>query len=105
MSDWFEWNGVRSTEYGLYVLSQPSIIMPKERVSYTEIPGVPGSLTQLEGDYAYEDITPTCTCIIDSPYDVVEGGGSEDRISKICGWLRGDGNVTFANRPEGFYSG
>lgn len=104
MNDWFEWNGVRCTDYGMHVLSQPSIVTPKERVTYREIPGVPGSLSQLEGDHVYDDITLACVCVIDSPYELVEGT-SEDRISKICGWLQGGGNVTFANRPEGFYTG
>ena len=30
---WFCWNGVKSTEYGLYVSEQPPITRPVERAS------------------------------------------------------------------------
>ena len=53
MKDWFEWNGVRCTDHGIYVLEQPPPTIPKERVTYTDIPGRPGSLTTLEGDDVY----------------------------------------------------
>ena len=36
--DWFEWNGVRCTEYGMHVLGQPSIISAAERVSNVKFP-------------------------------------------------------------------
>ena len=57
MKDWFEWNGVRCTDHGVHVLELPPPTIPNERVTYTDIPGRPGSLTTLEGDDVYEDIT------------------------------------------------
>ena len=57
MMDWFEWNGVRCTQYGIHVLEQPSITIPSERVTFTDVPGRSGSLTQLEGDDVYDDIS------------------------------------------------
>lgn len=102
--DWFEWNGVRCTEYGMHVLGQPSIISAAERVSNEEIPGRSGSLTLLEGDNIFDDITLAVTCVIDSPYETVEGE-SVSRIAKICGWLRGNGEIKFANQPDGYYKG
>ena len=50
MMDWFEWNGVRCTQYGIHVLEQPPVTIPSERVAFTDVPGRSGSLTQLEGD-------------------------------------------------------
>lgn len=88
--DWFEWNGVNCTKYGMHVLQQPSYIRPSERAEYKEIPGRSGSLTLLEGDDIYDDITLACTCIIDDPM----------YINDICGWLRGYGTVTFANDAD-----
>ena len=93
MNDWFEWNGVRSTEYGVHVLEQPPLTMPAERATFTVVPGRSGSLTTLEGDDVYDDLMLTATCIIDNPA----------RIPEICSWLRGGGTVTFANREGGFY--
>lgn len=93
MNDWFEWNGVRCTEYGIYVSEQPTITLPQERSTQTKIPGRPGSLTTLEGDDVYDDLTLTATCFIRNP----------ERIPAIAGWLKGGGTVTFANRPGGFY--
>ena len=43
--DWFEWNGVKCTQYGMHVLQQPSFIRPAERAEYVEIPGKAGSLS------------------------------------------------------------
>lgn len=39
MNDWFEWNGVRSTAYGVHVIEPPSIIRAPERVMFTNVPG------------------------------------------------------------------
>ena len=93
MMDWFEWNGIRCTQYGIHVLEQPPVTIPPERVTFTDVPGRSGSLTQLEGDDVYDDMVLTATCLIADP----------SRIPEIAGWLRGSGTVTFANRQGGFY--
>ena len=93
MIDWFEWNGTRCTEYGIYVSEQPPVTIPQERSKQTTIPGRPGSLTTLEGDDVYDDLTLTATCFIRDPA----------LIPSIASWLKGGGTVTFANRPGGFY--
>lgn len=102
LKDWFIWNGTKCTDYGMHVLSQPSIISPKERVSYETIPGKSGSITLLEGDCIYDDINLSAGCVIDDPY-MLDNGESVSRIAKICGWLKGGGMVKFASRPEGYY--
>ena len=93
MNDWFIWNGTRSTDMGVHVLEQPPPTMPNERVTFTNIPGRSGTLTTTEGDYVYDDLVLTATCIIADP----------ERIPDICAWLRGSSTVTFANRDGGFY--
>ena len=93
MMDWFEWNGVRCTQYGIHVLEQPPVTIPSERVAFTDVPGRSGSLTQLEGDDVYDEMVLTANCLIDDP----------SRITEIAAWLRGSGTVTFANRQGGFY--
>ena len=94
MKNWFDWNGVRCITRGIFVSEQPPITIPQERSKQTTIPGRPGSLTTLEGDDVYDDITLTANCFIRDP----------SLIPSIAGWLKGSGKVIFANRPGGFYS-
>lgn len=93
MNDWFSWNSVRCTEYGIRVSEQPPITMPAERATFINVPGRPGSLTTLEGDDVYDDLILTAICFVS---DAV-------RIPEIATWLKGSGTVTFANRQGGFY--
>ncbi|MDD7451844.1 MAG: hypothetical protein PUK76_12460, partial [Treponema sp.] len=93
MSDWFEWNGVRCTEYGIHVLEHPLQTVPSERATFTDVPGRSGSLTTLEGEDVYDDMVLTATCLIAGP----------ERIPEIAAWLRGSGKISFANREGGFY--
>ena len=90
---WFEWNGVRSTEYGIYVSEQPPITMPVERVTRVTVPGRSGTLTKTEGEDVYDDLIMTAQCVMKD--------GS--RIPEIMKWLKGSGKVAFANRQGGFY--
>ena len=93
MNDWFIWNGVKCTEYGIHVLEQPPMTIPAERATFTNIPGRSGSLTTLEGDAVYDDLLLTAQCLLPDPA----------KIPAVAAWLRGGGKVTFANRPGGFY--
>ena len=67
---------------------QPSNTIPAERSTQTNVPGRPGSLTQLEGEDVYDDMILTATCFISDPA----------QIPAIAAWLKGSGTVTFANR-------
>ncbi len=93
MRDWFEWNGVRCTDYGIRVTELPPITLPSERVSFVDVPGRSGSLTKTEGDDVYEDLLLTATCIVQNT----------ERMDEIAAYLKGSGKVSFANREEGFY--
>lgn len=93
MADWFEWNGTKCTEKGIIVSEHPSITIPQERVEFVDVPGRSGSLTKLEGDDVYDDMTLTARCFIADP----------NSIPALAAWLRGSGKVTFGNRPNGFY--
>lgn len=101
---WFKWNGVQCDTYGMHVLTTPSVVAASERATTQEIPGRSGTLTLLEGDGVYDEVTLGVTCIIDDPFHV-EAGETLDRISKISAWLRGSGEVTFYNRTNGYYKG
>lgn len=93
MTDWFEWNGKKSTDYGIHVEEHPPITIPAERSTFTTVPGRSGSLTVLEDEDVYDDMLLTCTCFIENT----------NRLTEIAAWLRGSGTVTFANRQDGFY--
>ncbi len=93
MRDWFEWNGVRCTDYGIRVTELPPITLPSERVSFVDVPGRSGGLTKTEGDDVYEDLLLTATCIVQNT----------ERLDEIAAYLKGSGKVSFANREEGFY--
>ena len=93
MYDWFEWNGVRCTQYGIHVSIQPDITIPEERAAFIDIPGRSGSLTMVEDQDVYDDMILAAECFISDP----------SRIPEIAGYLKGSGRVTFANRQGGFY--
>ena len=93
MNDYFIWNGVKSTDYGIHVSEHPPITLPAERSTQTNVPGRPGSLTTLEGEDVYDDLLLTCTCFV----------SDMSRITEIGRWLKGGGTVIFANRPGGYY--
>ena len=93
MQDYFLWNGVDCRTYGIHVTEQPPITIPLERSTQTNVPGRPGSLTQLEGEDVYDDMILTATCFISDPA----------QIPVIAAWLKGSGTVTFANRTGGYY--
>ena len=93
MNDWFEWNGVRCTQYGLHVSQQPALTRPPERATFTNVPGRSGTLTMLEGEDVYDDLILSAECFV----------ADVSRLNEICGWLKGGGAVTFADRPGGFY--
>ena len=93
MNDWFEWNGVRCTAYGIHVTEQPSIIRPSERVTFTNVPGRNGSLTTLEGEDVYDDFILPISCTVS---DI-------SRLPDICAWLKGAGTLKLAARSGGFY--
>ncbi len=93
MQDFFLWNGTDCRQYGIHVTEQPPVTIPAERSTQTNVPGRPGSLTQLEGEDVYDDLLLTATCFIS---DTVQ-------IPAIAAWLKGSGTVTFANRTGGYY--
>ena len=93
MADWFAWNGVKCTDYGIHVLTHPAISRPKERVTTQAVPGRSGTLTITEGDCVYDEFIASCECIAPNPAS----------IPAFSAWLHGPGAVMFGNCPTGFY--
>ena len=94
MNDYFIWNGVKCTEYGIHVTEQPPITLPAERQTTTNVAGKSGSFITLEGEDVYDDMILAAQCVIADP----------SKIPAIAAWLKGSGTVTFANRQGGYYN-
>ena len=94
MNEWFSWNGVKCTEYGIHVTTQPSIICPSERVTFTNMPGKPGSLTTLEANDVYDDFILPVECTV----------ANLSRLPEICAWLKEAGKLGLPACPGGFYN-
>ena len=94
MNEWFSWNGVKCTEYGIHVTTQPSIICPSERVTFTNVPGKPGSLTTLEANDVYDDFILPVECTV----------ANLSRLPEICAWLKEAGKLGLPACPGGFYN-
>ena len=95
MNNWFTWNGTSCLTYGIEVLKQPEIVIAQERQTAEKVAGRSGSVTLLEGDWVYDDITLSCDCRIRS----LTG------LEAAMAWLQGAGTLTFAGRPGGYYVG
>lgn len=93
--DWFEWNGEKSSTkfQSMHVNQLPNYQVAKEREEKITIPGRSGSLTILEGDNVYDEITKECVCTLDDP----------SKIPELAQWLSGYGTVKFADRTNGYF--
>ena len=93
MRDYFEWNGLRSTAFGVHVTDQPGIIRAPERATFTNVPGRSGTLTTLEGADVYDDFILPIDCTV----------RDLSRLSEIATWLRGSGKLVTPEQPGGHY--
>lgn len=73
----------------------PEIILPEERVTFTDVPGLSGSLAQTEGVDVYKDITLTVKCYCPDPKPTA--------VAAIAAYFRGSGRLELPNRPDGYY--
>ncbi|MCR4622877.1 MAG: hypothetical protein K5663_12430 [Clostridiales bacterium] len=95
MRDYITWKGINSHTVGITVTELPEIILPEERVTFTDIPGLSGSLAQTEGTDVYKDITLAVKCYCPSP--------TPQAVQAIAGYFRGSGKLELPSRPDGYY--
>ena len=95
MRDYITWKGINSRTVGITVTELPEIVLPEERVTFTDVPGLSGSLTQTEGMDVYKDITLVVKCYCLSP--------TPQSIQAIAAYFRSGGRLELPNRPEGYY--
>ena len=93
--EYFTWNGIRSTAYGVYVSEQPPIMIPNERIEFEDIAGKAGSVAITEGEKVYHDIKLPVVCWANSAAEV----------RRFVQHIRGAGKIEFPNIPEGYYKG
>lgn len=93
MNNYFTWKGEKCTQYGIYALELPPFTRPAERVDTEEVPGRSGELHLTQGDYVFDSMDLSCTCMIKD----------DSNLTEVCAYLSGSGDVIFANRAEGYY--
>ena len=95
MKDYIIWKGINSRTIGITVTDLPEIILPEERVTFTDVPGLSGSLAQTEGVDVYKDITLAVKCYCPDPTPAA--------VAMIAAYFRGAGRLELPNRPDGYY--
>lgn len=95
MKDYIIWKGINSRTVGITVTDLPEIILPEERVTFTDVPGLSGSLAQTEGVDVYKDITLAVKCYCPDPTPAA--------VAMIAAYFRGAGRLELPNRPDGYY--
>ena len=95
MKDYIIWKGINSRTVGITVTDLPEIILPEERVTFTDVPGLSGSLAQTEGVDVYKDITLAVKCYCPDPTPAA--------VTAIAAYFRGAGRLELPNRPDGYY--
>lgn len=93
--EYFAWNGMRSTSFGVYVSEQPPITIANERIEFEKVSGKSGSLAISEGERVYHDVRLPVKCWAKT--------AAEAR--RFVGHIRGAGKIEFPNVPEGYYKG
>lgn len=83
------WNGISAESMGVKIISLPPIQNSTERVEEKEISGRDGSLTEIDG-YAPDTKPVECDFRGSNPQKIVQ-------------WLKGQGEVTFGDRPDRYY--
>lgn len=86
---WFRFKGILSSDLGVVVMNYPPFIIPAERASSVEIAGRSGSLTVLEGEDVYKNITLSADCFV----------SDMSARNNIAAWLRGSGDLILGNNP------
>lgn len=92
-TSWIQWKGQKSTGKGVHVIKLPPIVLAAERVKYETVAGRSGSLTILEGEDVYDDITLSCDCAL----------SDLSRLNEVSAWLQGNGQLVVGNRVGGHY--
>jgi len=87
MKNWFEFKGIRSDYFGIFIQQMPPIQKPPKRHNLTYIDGVDGAEVE---ELGYE------------PYDKLFRIGLKHpgRINEINSWLTGSGDLILSSEPE-----
>ena len=94
---WMDFNGHRNIDFDVQVVQRPNIPQAKKRVTYVEIAGRDGTLTQT--DDTYEDID------IKVPLNFLSNINEHfmDKTRALKNWLTGSGELKFSDDIDVFY--
>lgn len=95
MNDYILFAGNDSRDIGLVVTELPELVIPEERVTYIDVPGLSGSLTQTQGTDVYHDLTFAIECYLKAPTEI--------NVGRTIAFFRGAGALYLPNRPGGYY--
>lgn len=93
MADWFELNGRKSTEFGVFVDTYPDIILPSERVQTHQIPGRHGDVKKKEN--AFNPIILPIECF----------SRNIEHVDDFSAWVREFGWLRLGKYPNFAYKG
>jgi len=88
---WFEWKGIRSSEYG-YLESLPLDIRAERTTSIVELPNGGPIVFETDG-YKANKIT----------LNLGLSDISNENLDDIAAWLRGEDKLVFSNDPDRYY--
>jgi len=94
-TDNINFKGNDSMAIGLVATDLPEVVIPEERVTFTNIPGRSGALAQTEGQDVFNDITLTVGLYCPEV--------TPSAVRAISAYFRGMGELRLPNRPGGYY--
>lgn len=93
MYNTFNYNGIESSTYNIFMSKTPSRPRASKRIQSFEIPGRNGHLTYDDGSFMAIPISVECNIM-----DI-----SESNLRAIKAWLYGSGNLIFSDEPAVFW--
>lgn len=93
MYNTFNFNGIESSDYSIFMSATPSRPIAAKRVQYFDIPGRNGHLTYDDGSLLQVPMTVSCTIM----------NITENNLRQIKAWLIGSGNLIFSDEPDVYW--
>ena len=95
MNDHIIFKDINSLTLGIVVSELPEESIPEERVTFTDVPGRSGALTQYEGRDVYNDVIKSMSCYI---VDYVA-----EQLDAVKDFFQGAGELRLPTRPGGYW--
>ena len=94
---WFFYNGYKNIDFDVQVVQRPNIPAPVKKVSYIDVAGVDGGLTETDGTYEHIEIKVPMNFIVTPKENFWV------HARKVKNWLSDSGELEFSDDPDVFY--